>query len=123
MAQGLGFDPAALRQALMAKQMAVAPQAAEGIDPALLAELQGGGAGLPPPADMPQNAPVDPGLMGAPAGAGIQDPAVQMEMERAKVKDMLKRVRMKEAQSEANQLMQARMGDIQNESNEIFSDN
>lgn len=108
-----GINPEALRQALIARQMAISPQEPEQIDPAMVASLEGGNQ---PPPDM-GGAPE--GAMGMPMGAAM-DPAVQMEMERAQVKEMLKRVREKELGQELEEIKNSRLQDIENESREMF---
>lgn len=99
-------DLAGLRQALMARKMAVAPEEAAPIDPAMLAQFEGGA----PPPDMP----IDPGM-----GMDIP-PEALLEIEKAKVKEMLKTVRGTELEQEIQALIQARSAEIDAESQELF---
>lgn len=106
-------DLQALRQALMAKSMAISPQEPEPIDPAVMAQFGG-----QPPQEMPMDAPMDPGAMGM---AAPLPPEAQLEIEKAKVKEMLKKVRLSEQQQAMEVENQARMQDIENEANELFA--
>lgn len=116
----MAVDPRGLRQALMARQMALAPEQPDPIDPAVLQGLEGGA----PPPDMPIDPPQEPDLGGMPGDMGMApnvDPAVMLEMEKSKVKEMLKRTRLQEAEAEAGVMMQQRLADIEQEANSLFA--
>lgn len=108
-------DPQALRQALIARQMKLAPEEPEEYDPEVMAQF----AENQPIPEMPRGAQPDADLNFP--GAAMVDPAVQLEMERAKIKEMLKRTRMKEIDMETDMIRNQRMADVENEANELFA--
>ena len=114
----MAVDMNMLRQALLAKaaQGAPAPEGAppvEGLPPEGM---------IPPPAPEMAGAPgLPPGAPGMPPGMPAVPPEVQLAAERARVKDMLKRVRHQEMDQEVQALQQARLADIEGEANEMFA--
>lgn len=106
-------DTEALRQALMARAMQVAPQEPEPMDPLVMQQFENAS-----PLDMPFGAAQ--GALGGMVPDGALPPEAMLEMEKQRVKEMLKRVRQKELEQEVSALQQSRMMDIENESNEMF---
>lgn len=78
-------------------------------------------AGLPPEGMPPEALPQGLGAEGAPQDLqGMVAPEVLLELEKAKVKEMLARVRETELDQEVQALIQARSQEIQGEAQDLF---
>lgn len=123
----MAIDPRGFRQALIARQMKLAPEVPEPIDPALLASLSQNPPNPDMPIDelqgMPEEGP-EPGPDAAMDAGFMQPnlpPELMIEADKLKIKEMLKRTRMQELEQEANVMREARMADIEREANDLFA--
>lgn len=96
----MAFDPAALREALMARGQALAPPE-------------------PGPEELGEVAPE----MGMPAEIApeMMSPEMLVEMEKMKIREAIKRVRGQELDAEVNELVKHRQMAIDDEANQLFS--